>query len=128
MPSEYRRILFSNIELIEAFHEYSLAGPVKLPQGVIISCTPVAEDKVAVRLELVDKANDETHIASLSPEIVAAALLHYCFKHRIPMPRDSVKSIEKHGDEISLNVRIEGRAKKLKPDASAGTAKSPPEG
>ena len=128
MPAEYRQVLFSNNELIQALNGYNQVAQTKLPHGVIISCTPVAEDKVAVRLQLVDQASGETQVASLSPELVAAALLHYCFKHRIPMPQSAAKAIETHGDEISLNVRIERRAKNLEQNASAEIGKTLPEG
>jgi hypothetical protein len=35
---------------------------------------------------------------------VAAALLHYCFKRRIPMPRHATKRIERAGDGIKLVI------------------------
>ncbi len=128
MPSEYRQVLFSNNELIQALYEYNQVAQIKMPPGTILSCTPVAEDKVAVRLQLVDQASGETRVASFSPELVAAALLHYCFKHRIPMPHSAAKSIEMHGDEISLNMRIEGRSKNSEQNDSAEIGKAPSEG
>ena len=128
MPAELRQILFSNKELIEALHGHNQVAQNKLPQGTIISCTPVAEDEVAVRLELVDQESGETQIASLTPEMVAAALLHYCFKHRIPIPQIAAKSIQIHGDEISLNIRIEGRAKQSQQTDPNGAGEVPSEG
>ena len=110
MPSEFRQIQFSNNELIEALYEHNQVAETKL-QGPIISCQPVAETKVAVRLELVEPSSGETQVASLSPELVAAALLRYCMKHRIPVPKSAAKSIQAHGDEIFLNVHIKGRTK-----------------
>ena len=128
MPSEFRQILFSNKELIEALCEYNQTAQTRLPQGVIVSCTPVAEDKVAVRLQLVDQASGETRVASLAPEMVAAALLRYCIKNRIPMAKNAAKSIQIHGDQISLDVRIKGRAKRPQRTASAEVGEAPPEG
>lgn len=110
MPSELRQIQFNNNELIEALYEHNQVAETKL-QGTIISCQPVSEAKVAVRLELAEPTSGETQVASLSPELVAAALLRYCMKHRIPVPKDAAKSIQIHGDEISLNVQIKGRTK-----------------
>ncbi len=112
MPSEFRRIMFTNNELIEAIHDYNGISPDKLPPGVILTCTPVSEAGVAVRLEMVDQRSDETHVVELSPEVLGAALLRYCMKHRIPMPKAATKSIQMHGDEISLNVEIKGRLKR----------------
>ncbi len=117
MPSEFRRVMFTNNELIEAIHEYNEISQDKLPPGVILTCTPVSEAEVAVRLEMVDQRSDETHVVELSPEVLGAALLRYCMMHRIPMPKSATKSIQMHGDEISLNVEIKGR---LKPAADTG--------
>lgn len=128
MPSEFRQILFSNNELIEALYEYNQTAQTKLPKGIIVSCTPVAEAKVAVRLELVDQESGATQVASLAPELVAAALLRYCIKHHIPMPKGAAKSIQVHGDEVALNVRIQGRAKRPEPTTSAEAGEAPFEG
>ena len=125
MPSEFRQILFSNKELIEALYEYDRAGQTKLLQGDILSCTPVEEDKVAVRLKLMDPESGETQVASLSPEMVAAVLLRYCIKHRIPMPKNAEKSIQVHDDQISLDVRIKGRAQQSTPMAAAAVDPAP---
>ncbi len=67
---------------------------------------------MAERLEMVDQRSDETHVVELSAEVLGAALLRYCMKHRIPMPKAATKSIQMHGDEISLNLEIEGRLKR----------------
>ncbi len=128
MPSEFRQIQFSNNELIEALYEHSQVAETKLPQGMIVSCKPVVEAKVAVRLELVDQASGETQVTSLPPELVAAALLRYCIKQRIPMPRDAAKSIQIHGDEVSLNMRIGSRKKRSGQAAVAGADEAPPVG
>ncbi len=108
MPSEFRRIMFTNNELIEAIHDYNGISQDKLPPGTILTCTPISEADVAVRLEMVDQRSDETHAVELSPEVLGAALLRYCMKHRIPMPKSATKSIQRHGNKVSLNVEIKG--------------------
>ena len=128
MPSEFRQIQFSNNELIEALYEHNRVAETKLPQGMIVSCKPVVEAKVAVRLELVDQASGETQVTSLPPELVAAALLRYCFRHAIPIPRNATKSIQVHGDEVSLDVRIKGRTNQSEQTASAEAGLAPTEG
>ena len=128
MPSEFRQILFSNKELIEALYEFDRAAQTKLLQGDILSCPPVEEDKAALRVQLMDPASGETQVASLSSEMVAAVLLRYCIKHRIPMPRNAAKSIQIHGDQISLDVRIKGRAALPEPTPSATADPAPYEG
>jgi hypothetical protein len=41
--------------------------------------------------------------------VLGAALLRYCMRHRIPMPKSATKSIQIHGDEVSLNIEIKSR-------------------
>ncbi len=104
--------MFTNNELIEAIQDYNEIAQDKLPPGIILTCTPVSEADVAVRLEMVDQRSDATHVVELSPEVLGAALLRYCMKHRIPMPKFATKSIQIHDNEVSLNVEIEGRLKR----------------
>ena len=125
MPSEFRQILFSNRELIDAIYDYDRAAQTKLLQGDILSCTPVEEDKVALRLQMMDQASGEAQVASLSSELVAAVLLRYCIKHRIPIPKNGVKSIQVHNDRISLDVRIKSQAMQTAPMAAAAADAAP---
>ncbi len=128
MPSEFRQILFSNKELIDALYEYDRAAQTKLLQGDILSCTPVQEDKVAVRLQLMDMVGGEAKVASLTSEMVAAVLLRYCIKHRIPIPKNADKSIQVHDDQISLDVRFKSRAVQSAPMAAAAVDPVPQNG
>ncbi len=112
MPSEFGRVMFTNNEVIEAIHDYNNVSRNKLPPGIILTCMPVSQAEVAVRLEMVGQLSDETHVVELSPEVLGAALLSYCLIHRIPMPKSATKSIQIHGNEISLNVEIKGRLKR----------------
>ncbi len=111
MPSEIRRLIFNSEELIEAIQEYREISKAKLPPGMIVSCTPTSDPEVTVHLEIFDQRRDETSAVDLAPEVIAAALLHYCITHRIPMPRQAEKSIQVHGDEVTLSIRIKGRAR-----------------
>ena len=54
-------------------------------------------------------------------------LLRYCIKHRIPIPKNATKSIQIHDDQISLDVRIKGRAMPSAPMAAAVVAPVPPD-
>ena len=128
MPSEFRQILFSNKELIDALYEYDRTAQSKLLQGDIVSCTPVVEDKAALRLQLMDLVSGEAQVASLSSELVAAVLLRYCIKHRIPIPKSAAKSIQVRGDQISLDMRIKGRTMQKAPTAAAAIDPAPGDG
>ena len=46
MPTEIRRLVFSNDELIEALHAYSKTSNEKIPDGKVRSCTVVDDRKI----------------------------------------------------------------------------------
>jgi len=43
MPSEFRRVMFTNNELIEAIHDFNEVSRNKPPPGIILTCSPVSE-------------------------------------------------------------------------------------
>ncbi len=73
MPAETRRVIFTRNELIDAIYDYNQVAQKKLPPGMIVSCVPVSEARVAVRLELFDQKSDTTETVEFSPEVTAAA-------------------------------------------------------
>lgn len=110
MPAETRRIIFTKNELIEAIYEHNQIAKKKLPPGMIVSCEAVSEAQVAVRLELVDQKSGEAETAEISPEVICAALLRYCIRNRIPVPKSAAKSIQVSGENIALTIRMRGKA------------------
>ena len=111
MPAETRRVIFTKNELIEAIYDYNQIAEKKLPPGMVVSCVPVSEARVAVRLELFDQKSGATEVVEFSPEVTAAALLRYCIRNRIPIPKNATKSIQVLGEEIALIIggKISGR-------------------
>ena len=59
-----------------------------------------------MRLELVDQNSGEAETAEISPEAICAALLRYCIRNRIPVPKNASKSIQVHGESIALAIRM----------------------
>ncbi len=109
MPAETRRVIFTKNELIDAIYDYNQVAKKKLPPGMIVSCVPVSEARVAVRLEMFDQNSDATEVVEFSPEVTAAALLRYCIRNRIPIPKNASKSIQVCGEDIALAIRMRGK-------------------
>lgn len=107
MPSELRRIVFSNDELKIAIAEHNRRAKEKLPVGAVQACEPLPDGGGAVRLEIVNQSYGEAQNVELSPETVGAALVRYCIQHKIPLPKKAHKSIHVQGDKLVLNVSIE---------------------
>lgn len=104
MPSEMRRIIFSNDELRQAIDAYLLSRHEVLPVGYVHSAR-VGEDKTQVVLSVHDRAQGKTHEAVLSAASVAAALIRFCFAYDIPLPRNAAKSISVFDGHVALEVR-----------------------
>lgn len=104
MQTEIRRLVFSTDELVEALYAYSESSSEKIPEGNVISCKAVDDDKTAVALEIENRPTQESYHVNLRHEFVGAALLGYCFDKKIPVPRDSEKSLQISGDNIALAI------------------------
>lgn len=128
MPAETRRVIFTKNELIEAIYDYNQVAQKKLPPGMVVSCVPVSEARVALRLELYDQKNDATEVVEFSPEVTAAALLRYCIRNRIPIPKNATKSIQVLGEDIALAIRMPGKKSQpvLKNADGSAVGKKPP--
>jgi hypothetical protein len=109
MPTELRRIVFSNDELREALDAYLLSRQESMPVGYIKSAK-FGRDGGDLALSLYDRSADKTHEVVLSASHIAAALIRYCFSHHVPLPRHAAKSISVCGDNVALDVRRGSRA------------------
>ena len=106
MPSEMRRLVFSNHEVSRAITEHHMIAGRKMPSGTVMSCDTMSERGVVVRLKLIEHGSDELLTYELSTEEVAACLLRFCKSRRIPLPKDAVKTIQVRGDSVTLNIFI----------------------
>src|SRR3954467_8090639 len=99
MPSELRRIVFSNDELRQALDAYYLGIGKSLPVGYVRSAR-FAADPAQIVITIYDRREDQTHEAALNAAQVAAALIKFCFAHRIPIPKHAQKSLALSGDNV----------------------------
>lgn len=106
MPSETRRLVFSNAELVQAISEYNQGAGKKLPAGTVTACKPIDRPELVVRLEILDQRRGEVLTVDLTPEVVGAALLRYCMSRKIPIPRHAEKSVQVQGDNIVLAIAL----------------------
>jgi len=61
----------------------------------------------AVTIEACKAGTAAPETVNRSPAWVAAALLQYCFKRRIPVPRNGTKTIEVLADGMGVALRVE---------------------
>jgi hypothetical protein len=110
MPTEFRRIVFTNAELREALSSYPGEGLVKLAAGQLRSVRfkEDAMDQIVVSLH--DPLSDQIVDTVLSTSFVAAALIRYCIARRIPIQKTAQKAITLSGDNVALDLRSASRA------------------
>ena len=70
--------------------------------GHALTIAPVADGSLSIRA--LRSGATEPEVVERSAAWVAAALLHYCFKRRIPIPRQGNKRIELVTDAIDLVI------------------------
>ena len=107
MPTEFRRIVFSNAELRQALDASRDPARVPVPEGQLQSVKFVDEtrEKVIVSVLVVDCEADRVEKRSLPASFVAAALIKHCMAVRVPLPRGAQKSLAMSGDNIALELR-----------------------
>lgn len=103
MPTEERKITFSNIELIDALTLLCRAAKEDFPfhRQANICMTGTVNLEVTVTDP---NGGDSTRVFSNSE--VAVALMMLCRKDKIPLPRRAEKSLEKADSGITLVVKL----------------------
>ena len=110
MPTEFRRIVFSNAELQEAIVTYPGEGKTALGNGALRSVRFADENRDRLVVGMHDASNPEMQERTLATPFVAAALLRYCIAKRIPIQRSAQKSLTVSGDNIALDLRSASKA------------------
>jgi hypothetical protein len=104
MPTETRRIVFSHPELRQALAAYLAEIGQPFPPGDLVSAA-IHDNGHEVRVGIWNETADDVDEARIDGINVAAALLKYCFRNNIPIPRDAEKSLTMMDDNVALDIR-----------------------
>lgn len=119
MPSETRKLAFSQAELQAALVNYALRSNMKLPNASIEKVIVSNEGDSAVRLVFMPSTGNDVREVEFSQEHVAAGIILYCRNQGIPLPRDSRKLLLVENDSISMMMRVNYAEKKPPADVAA---------
>jgi len=102
MATESRVVTFTNTEVIEALLEFCAQSNRPAPEGGVRQITFSNDRQVKLMLE------PEKGDAPLSfyEHEVAAALILFCRKTGIPIPRRAAKSLQVAPDSVALHLTI----------------------
>ena len=107
MPSEVRNIYFTEFELISALVSFSKIKKVYIDKSDVNSVIIGNNGQVDVSLLVKKPHSDKTDIMDYSNAEVAAALIAFCMRNSIPLPRDSEKLLLAKGDKVLLSIKME---------------------
>jgi hypothetical protein len=110
---ELRHISFSKDALVMAVKLYYAATKKSLPSGVVEGCEIVAAPDTQVEITIRDDAGGQLQKIPISAEIIGAAMINYCRKVNVPLPRDGKKSLLVSGDNLVLVVNVQAQPTKL---------------
>lgn len=106
MPTEFRRVVFPNHELLQALAEYETPEAKSMPPGDIIAVAILETPVDTVEVTLLDTTQNATFRAQFTASHIAAALIGYCIAHGVPVPRNSRKSLRLMGDNLALDIVV----------------------
>lgn len=103
MPTEVRRLVFSNAEFYAALDQYLSRTGTSLPSGPIVKIrTDTIHDTITIDICRGTGATNEA--VTLEARKVGGALISYCIDNRVPLPRGFSKSLIVAGDNIALDM------------------------
>jgi hypothetical protein len=122
MPSEIRHIVFKPPEVVEAIGIYYRRVGRAVPPGVVSTCGPersgaaspaafrmtIDEDQAATEPPPSPPAHPRQQDLVVEGAELAAALILFCRRQKIPLPANATKSLEVYGGQLCLAFTIAG--------------------
>lgn len=106
MPTETRKIVFSDIELAEAIERFAKATRHAMPPGRVTACRIDAKIGLSAMLTVTHLADGSSNTVRFDQPSIAAALIRYCMEKKIPIARSSEKTVEAIGSGVALTLRM----------------------
>jgi hypothetical protein len=110
---ELRHISFSKDALVMAVKLYYAASKKSLPPGVVEGCEIVAAPDTHVEISIRDDSSGQIVKVPVPAETIGAAMINYCRKVNVPLPREGKKSLLVSGDNLVLVVSVQAQPTKL---------------
>lgn len=106
MPTEIRRLLYSEVEVARAVSELSLNTATGMPPGAVLDYKVEKESPIELRLHLQTREGKQLY-HTIDEAFVAAALISYCMRNNIPIARKSRKTVKVTKNGIALDMTLE---------------------
>lgn len=111
MAFESRYLVFSEDELVTAALDYCRHARIAVPEASVEQLVTSAGPEPSVTLRFrVDCPMDPDRI-ELTGKHLVEALVRFCGRHEIPLPRHSEKTLRCEDGNISMHLEIKHRAR-----------------
>ncbi len=102
MPTERRRIIFSDDEIVSAALAHCRATGVPIPDAEVEEQLIETDSDCGLILTFAVSSPDQIDEVRLDADSVLTALISYCRMQSIPLPRSAAKRLDPLGDALSM--------------------------
>lgn len=106
MVAEFRKLIFSFSELQKAIELIHMEKSLPLPEGNIVGITLSEHSGVSAKVQIAATESMDINVAEMDSNLLAAAMLYYCKKFKIPVPKDANKEVVKTDTGLVLQISI----------------------
>lgn len=106
MAKEMRRVILTDAELAVALQRFIKSQPQMFGGGTLVHSEVGREDPVRVEV-LVRGSDGRESMFVIGGAQLAAALINFCVFARIPLPRNSTKSVKRVSGGVAMDMMIE---------------------
>ena len=104
MPEEFRRLIFSDTEVISAVFSQSRKSKDEIPSGTMKFLTIGGDREPFVRFAIETAEGDKPF--KFEGPFLAAALIRFCMDKNIPMPQKSRKVIAAKDLRLIMDIKM----------------------
>lgn len=102
MPTERRRIIFSDGEVVDAALAYCRATGIPVPDAKVERQNIADSDACGLVLGFAVSSPELSDEVEIDGADMLAALIAFCRMQSIPLPKAAVKRLERHNGAVSM--------------------------
>lgn len=106
MPMELRKLVFSREELISAAYGYCLHVGKPMPEAVVTEVLIRADPELVLTLRFDVNDPQARRAVDLNRGEIAAALIRYCRRISVPLPRNAKKIVQPAEDGLMMLINL----------------------
>ncbi|MFA7429474.1 MAG: hypothetical protein WCZ23_04905 [Rhodospirillaceae bacterium] len=93
MPTEIRRLIFTDAELVDALTQFISSDRTAVEAGRVINTSIATQDPAALKCR-VQARNGQQSDQIFDAVFLCAALISWCMKNKVPLARNAKKAVK----------------------------------